>query len=532
MSKPRKTKSTAVSSARVTDAIRFAPNPIPQLTPENLSSYLDSFTRGYLRETALLWHAIQWRDDRVGADCNKRHKAVPRYGYKVVAAPGQKPDSPAVRRHIDAITFALDNLTAADVLDPSNKGGTTTLARQMMRAIGFQWQVHEIVWQPRPEGLTLQTTAMPLWWFERTTGNLRYLPQDLAIEGVPLEPDGWLITRGDGLMAATSVLYLLKRMALTDWAIYNGRVGPGIHGKTNASPDSDEWRTLEDAVDNFSFDLKMVTGDGVSINPIEMALKGTLPWPQMYEAMVKAITVLWRGGNLMTDSAGGPNQSGVTVQGTESVILEQDDGMMISEALNEYVVLPVIRYRFDEEPLAWVEWKTSAKSDVKADIEVDRFLAERNFPFTQEDLAQRYQRTLPQPGQTVLVPPAPMSPGVLPAVRAANSLITRQDLASVGQAARAEEIRNDLVQEAIDETLKGRARMFEKWLADLEASLPERATQSEYIDLVEAAIKEMPPQLLTQENIARLAKIGEGMLGTCVVNALQQNEAKLSEATA
>jgi hypothetical protein len=259
-----------------------------------------------------------------------------------------------------------------------------------------------------------------------------------------------------------------------------------------------------------------------------MALKGTLPWPQMYEAMVKAITVLWRGGNLMSDSGGGPNQSGVTVQSTEAIILEQDDATMISEALNEYIITPLIRYRFGEEPLAWVEWKTGIKADVKAEMEKDRFLAERGWQFTLEDLAQRYERTPPQPGQRVLTPPAAAVPSVMPA---ANALITSQHLASAGQAARVEAVRSDLVEEAITETLKGRAQMFEKWLSNLEASLPERATQSEYIALVEAAIKEMPAELLTQENIDRLAQIGEGLLGACVVNALEQNAGKLQEAT-
>ena len=41
-----KTKSTTVSTRRVADAIRYAPNPIPQLTPKNLAAYLDSFARG------------------------------------------------------------------------------------------------------------------------------------------------------------------------------------------------------------------------------------------------------------------------------------------------------------------------------------------------------------------------------------------------------------------------------------------------------------------------------------------------------
>ena len=507
-----KTKSTTVSTRRVADAIRYAPNPIPQLTPKNLAAYLDSFARGYLRDTGILWNAIQWRDDRVAADAGKRCKSISRYGYAVEPADGSvtKSSKRAVQRHVDAITYALENLTALDVLDGSVRGGVTMLCRQMMRAIGMQYQVHELVWRTTPQGVTLQASAMPLWWFERTIGRLRFLQQDLAIEGVDLEPDGWMVTRGDGLMAPTSVLYLFKRMSLTDWALYNGRVGPGIHAKTSASKDSDQWRDLEDAVDGFDFDLKIVTGDGVSISPIEMALKGTLPWPQMYDAMVKAITILWRGGNLMTDSAGsaaGGEQKGVSLQGGESVLLEQDDAEMISDAINDYIVTPLIRFRFNEEPLAWVQWNTAPRTDIAADRATDEFLAGRGFPFSLEDLSERYGRRLPAEGDTPAVPPA-AAPAPLP-IHAANA--DPVDLESA--TAR-------LVPAAVAETAAIRARLAEPWIRRLQELAARDLPEAEFLDAVEALVRELPSELLTRDAIAALAVPLEGLLGASVVNAL------------
>lgn len=62
--------------------------------------------------------------------------------------------------------------------------------------------------------------------------------------------------------------------------------------------------------------------------------------------------------------------------------------------------------------------------------------------------------------------------------------------------------------------------MFDAWFAKLEASLPEKATPTEFTALVEAAIKAMPAALLTKENVDRLAKIGEGALGSAVSNAV------------
>lgn len=515
MTEPLKTESNAVVASRVIDSLRFAPNPIPQLTPANLASYLDGFARGYLRDAAILWNSIQWRDDRVGADSNKRHKSVPRYGYRLVAAPGQKSDSPQVKKHMDAIAFALDNLSATDVLDPARYGGLSMLTRQMMHAVGMQYQVHELVWQPRPDGITLKAIGMPLWWFERTTGELRFLQHDFDLYGTSLEENGWMITHGDGIMAATSLLYLLKRLATTDWVLYNGRIGPGIHGKTSASIDSPEWKALEQAVDNFSFDLKLVSGDGVTLTPIEMALKGTLPWPAMYELAVRAITVLWRGGNLMSESGKGPSESGVTLQGSESLILEQDDAQMISDALNDYIVIPLIRHRFGDAPLAWVEWKTGVEPDLKSEMLTDEFLARRGWPFSIEDLSRRYQRMPPKAGEIILTPPSTNSP-IISANEQSEILNPKSQMLPDP----VEVARQKLVAQGVAETEAARRRMLEDWFAKLEASLPEKATPSEYIALVQAALAKMPKELLTPENVSELATIMEGTLGSTVVNAL------------
>jgi hypothetical protein len=263
-----------------------------------------------------------------------------------------------------------------------------------------------------------------------------------------------MITVGDGLMAATSLLYLLKRMALSDWAVYNGRVGPGIHGETSASVGSQDWNDLETAVDNFGFDLKIVTQSGVKISPIEMALKGQLPWPEMFSAMQKAITILWRGGNLSSDSGGNPDQSGVTLQNEEKDLLEQDDAEAVSEAINDYIVAPLMRYRFGEDPLAWVQWQTGARPETTAAIEVDDALARRGFPFTAEDLSERYGRPLPEAGQNVLAPQTP----AIPAVPAAN-------------AQPADSAMEPLLAELEDLIAGGDAAAIEGWIE----SLPKRA---------------------------------------------------------
>lgn len=399
------------SRARAANSIMMAPNPIPQLTPSSLSRYLDGFSRGYLREPALLFGAIETRDDRVLSVSEKRYKSISRYGYDVTTANGFEKD-PRAELHSKAISYCLDNMTATNAIKRNERGGFRTLVRQQCEAVGYGWASHDLAWQPGRDGITLTATHMPLYWFEHTTGELRFLDSDFQLYGRDLDDGEWMVTCGRGIHQATAIAYLFKRMSMADWVIYCGRVGPGIHAKTSAPKGSPDWAALEDAVANFSIDLKMVTAEGVTMNPIEMALKGTLPWPEMVKLMNMSIDVLWRGGNLSTEAGG--DQSGVMIQGSEKDALEQDDAEMCSDAINNYIVMPLIKQQFNERPLAWVKVKTGAKPDQKSMIEVDRFLSDSGFPLVADDLARRYERDLPEEGQEPLMPRSVAASGSQP----------------------------------------------------------------------------------------------------------------------
>lgn len=407
------------AAVRAASSIMMAPNPIPQLTPESLGRYLDGWDRGYLREPSLLFKAIETRDDRICSVSEKRYKSISRYGYDIVLAKGFEKEQRA-QEHADAIRYCMENLTATKAIKRDERGGIRTLIRQQCEAVGYAWSVHDVTWEPSTEGITATLTQMPLYWFEHTTGQLRFLDSDFQLYGRDLEPGAWMVTCGSGIHIATSIAYLFKRMSMTDWVIYGGRVGPGIHGKTSAQKGSADWTALEDAVSNFGIDLKMVTADGVTIDPIEMALKGELPWPEMVRLMNMSIDVLWRGGNLSTEA--GKDQAGVMVQGQEKDTLEQDDAAMCSDAINEYLVEPLIQQQFSERPLAWLKVNTGAKPDQNGMLTVDKFLLESGFPVTAESLGRRYERDLPEEGEQILTTRSagPAAPSLPPQTGLAN----------------------------------------------------------------------------------------------------------------
>lgn len=492
--KPSKTVSL-VSLQRAQQALLMRYDPLPDLTPPKLLQYHQQFRRGYLRSAALLWELIEEIDDKAKTVIPKRKKAVSRHGYEIVVSEGHEKDARA-RKHVEALTYFYNNLVASNALDLNERGGVPMLLRQMMDCVGKRYACHEIVWTPSSAGISAELRFVPLHFFENITGRLRYLPHDAALYGVDMPAGEWMITVGEGLMPATAVCYLYKRMPLRDWLIYCGKQGsPGIHASTDAAKGSEEWLALEEAVLNFGIDLGLVTSNSAKITAIDSARTGELPYPGLVDAMNRAIAALWRGGDLSTMSSG-PDSVGSNLQSEESDILEQDDAEMLTDTLNEQLDRWVIRHMFGEEPLAWIRIKTGQREDIKQDIETDRFLSDQGFPMSAQALSARYNRPLPEEGDTLLTPKAT---GAQPQVMPLSNAFDRLTLDA-----------------AVRETLGAQAGMAAPWLDKLEALAGNTALSDlDWLTAVSDLVAELPG-LLTPEALASLAKPLEELLRSAV----------------
>ncbi len=226
---------------------RFRFNSLRCLDPNTLASQLDAFESGYLREAVETWDTIEKRDDLLKSVIPKRKKSISRHGWEVIIP---RYTDPARQSEAEAHKFALENfyknLTCTNAIDTNERGAFKLLVRQMMDAVGKRYAVHEIVWNPHHEsGLTAEFRFVPLSYFENTTGRLRFLPSDGALEGQPLEPGAWLVTTGEGLMVASSVAWMFKQLTLKDWLAFSQHNGsPGVQGITDAARDSADWNAL------------------------------------------------------------------------------------------------------------------------------------------------------------------------------------------------------------------------------------------------------------------------------------------------
>lgn len=398
MASKKTTSVVSLERIRIDKQTRF--NPIRGLTPDILARYLDEFDAGYLFGMALMMEKIKDRDDVLKNVAPKREKAPARRPYEILALD----DSPTAQRHKQVLEYFYNHLTCTSAAERNQRGGFALLRRQMMKAVGYRYAVHELVWRPTSEGLTAEFREVPLWFFENVSGKLRYLQGQGMLSGIDLEEGGWMVTVGDGVMIACAVAYMFKRLPLHDWLIYCDRHGmPGVHGKSSAARDSDQWKAMVEAVRSIAADFSCVTSTGESIEKIDFGADGEVPYPKLVERMDRTLAALWRGADLSSMSAGQGKGQGASLQGDEALILESDDCELLSETLNEQVDPWVIRYQTgDETPLAYVRILPDQRKNIELDLLVDEFLVKAGARLGLSNALQRYGRQAADPADAVL----------------------------------------------------------------------------------------------------------------------------------
>ena len=405
-----------VDYGRVVREQRTRFNPARGITPELLATYLDSFDTGYLGALARLMHVVEDRDLTIKAVVSKRKKAVSRYGWDIMTKPGS--DQTAAKAQADALRFFFDNLEATDVLSADQAGGLGLLLRQMMDAQGKRFAVHEIVWRPVAGGtnagmITAQFRACPLWWFENLTGRLRYLPDSARNEGEPMDPNGWLVTVGDGLMISTSIGWMFKKLSLSDLLVFSERFGvPGVLGKTDGGKDSPEWSAMEEAVQSLANDWSAVCNRSSDITLIEASKStGQLPMQIIIDYVDRRIASLWRGGDLSTISQTG-SSTGSNPQQEDSSLLEEDDIQMCEETLNLRVVPFVLQYVFGPgvDQLAYLRLGRPPKASVDAAVKRITCATANGLPVGVGAARELLNLPTPVDGEALLKPAAPASP--------------------------------------------------------------------------------------------------------------------------
>ncbi len=147
-------------------------------------------------------------------------------------------------------------------------------------------------------------------------------------------------------------------------------------------------------------------GSGNSVELVQPKGSAEAPFAPLVEKMDRAITTLWRGGDLGTMSS--RHAAGASLQADETHILESDDAQLIGETLGTQISRRVLEYYFGDAPvLAYLKIRTGSPSDTTQSLQIDEFLLQSGAPLAVRDALERYERPMPGSEEPLLRPANP-----------------------------------------------------------------------------------------------------------------------------
>ncbi len=399
-------------AVRVEQMGRF--NALFHLDPDKIVDAVTQYKAGTLGPLARIIDDFEDRDDKMKACSMKMRASAARCDYSILVAEGYERDERA-KRHQEILKRFWSTVRATDRFRMNERGGIRLLKKQMMEAQSFGYAVHELVWKPLPNGeISAEFIKLPLWHFENRTGELRFIPSATGYDGVPMPEGRWMVTTGDGVGIAASIVAMAKHLAYQDWLLFSERCGiPILHAATGAAKGSDAWNGIVAAVRRAARDFRLVTDANTKLSAIETGHASNIPYPDLVDHADRAIAALYRGADLSTISKG--DGAGASLQGDETNLLEQDACANLGESLHEQVDRFVIRYTTgDETPLAYISIDPVEKPDVDTDIKIDNHLAALGVKLSKADALQRYGRTEAESDDDALQPPPNVPQNGLP----------------------------------------------------------------------------------------------------------------------
>lgn len=418
---------TVLSPDRIERYRRSRFNAIRGLSPERLVQYMSDWNAGYLRYMAITMEQIMQRDPTFQTVVPKRMSDASRENWTIQILDGHEKDTEALAQK-DTLQHFYSNLRVTSAIDRDVVGGVELAVGQMVRhGVGMKYCCHEILWRQNMNGLTAVLNHVPGWFFEARTGKLRFLMEDFAWDGVPMNTTdpmadsekmdiaSWMISVGPGIMEAGSVLYLYGMYAMRDWADYSEQRGkPLIKGHTKAPMNSERHQAMQRLLAALGPNNPILMGpkEEEDVDVLQTAAAGPLAPQTLYETMEKRKTSLWRGGDLSTTSAGqGEAGQGASLQQGETTNVKEGDLLWASNNFRFQLDPLIIRItRGPNVPvLAYFTLGGADKSNAALEVQVDQFLVGAGFPVSVTSAAERYNRPIPGPDEQLLTAPQPQS---------------------------------------------------------------------------------------------------------------------------
>ena len=384
-------------------------NALRALDPDVLVRHLEAFSRGDICGLERVLEEFETREDKMRIGAFKMSAAVASKPWEVRIRKGEE-ENPRAKLHKDVLTRFWNRAEATDAFCRNRRGGLRLLVKQMMSAQSRVYSVHDVVWHVHGDGtLSATFTHVPAWCFENRTGRLRYIRNDCDTAGEEMRDGEWLVTVGEGVGVAAAIVAMAKRLSWNDWLLFSEKCGmPVILGNTNAQRGTEAWIAMLRAIRAVAPKTGLLADTGTTLNAVSMGAGGQQTYRELVETVDRAISALYRGGDLATVSSG-PDAAGVNAQAGESELMDDDGCKMVSETLRDQIEKFVVRFECgDFEPLAEIVINPPAETeDVDREMKIDMHLAGLGVKLSKRDALARYGRTEAEDEADALEPRQP-----------------------------------------------------------------------------------------------------------------------------
>lgn len=357
------------------------------VSPGRIARCLNEYRSGEFREAGAVFEKIELYDTQVLSCSEKRSRDVSGLDWEIAEVDFDRSDSAQVaqaKRQREVLQDFYDTIVASDVRKLDMRGGVSDLVFQLMSAVGYGYACAEIKWIPAQ--LTdgrgtyhAETLFCPLSYFEALNRALAVRTNPADICGTELASDSWLVAAypGKPLLATSALIYMLKQTPLEDWAVAVEKYAmPNLVANTQAAKGTRDWDDTLDALRNFGNDYAGLFGNGTVVQLLR-GLEGTPPHKELVEHLDRALSVLWRGGDLATTSRSEGEGTGVTMQAGELSKIQKSDRLFIASVLDARLTKPLLRFVFGEKarPLVYFSFKVDDAGELKSRLDTVERLA-------------------------------------------------------------------------------------------------------------------------------------------------------------
>ena len=400
---PPKARPETREIAAVSIRDRWSGYPSAGLTPSRLSAIFREADWGSLRNQAELFEEMEEKDANLASVMQTRRLAVLGLDFQIEDASESAEDKKIAE-------FCREALADLDLME---------LWTHLLGAVGQGYAGAEPIWENYPQArITRFNLIHPKNFNFVETLTPRIVTED-NWQGVEPPPFKLVFHKyaaksgpafRNGVLRVAGFLYLIKNIALKDWAVFNEIFGMPLRlGKYEPSASPADKEALRQAIVNLGSDAAGIISKATEIEFVEAAtrLSGTMiPFQALADFCDRGMSKAVLGQTLSTDTAPGSG----TLAGNAHAEVRRDlleaDAAALARTMRLQILRPLVGYNFGwDKPVPGCSFNLAEEEDLKALSETWKNLRTMGVEITEAQVHERFGIRPPQKGEKVIGAP-------------------------------------------------------------------------------------------------------------------------------